>query len=321
MEAYEPPWWAPGPNTQTLFGSVRRGSSIAYERERWLTPDGDFVDVDWAGPEHAPQLLVLFHGLEGNSQSAYARDLARLVLESGCWRIAVPHFRSCSGELNWKARFYHSGDSDEIDWMLERFAMRSDVVCAAGISLGGNVLLKWLGEKGGDAGRIVHRAAAASALFDLAASGRALETGWGRAYSWYFLNLSCMRWNALRKMRMQQFRDEFKRRGIEETTVRAAETLPEYDDAMTAPLHDFGKKENYWRLASARPLLGQIRVPTLLLNARNDPFLPATVLPGDGTLPNNVMPDFPKDGGHAGFPGRRRWLARRLLEFLSPEPS
>ena len=320
MDEFKAPWWSFGAHGQTIWGALLRGRRIAYARERWTTPDGDFIDVDWVGSEYAPRLLVLFHGLEGDSQAAYARNLANLALEAGCWRFAVPHFRGCSGEPNRTPRTYHAGDSEEIDWILRRFATRHADVYAVGVSLGGNALLKWLGERGEAAGELVRRAAAVSATFDLAATGEALAKWPGSAYSWFFLSgWPRIRRKTLRKLEVGEFRDEYARRGVTAQAIRTAKTLAQYEGAFTAPVHGFGDRGDYWERASADSLLKDIRVPTLLLNAQNDPFTPADKLPDKATLPEAIEADFQKAGGHAGFPGRNRWLARRVLEFLSAD--
>jgi predicted alpha/beta-fold hydrolase len=267
------------------------------------------VDVDWAGSADAPRTLVLFHGLEGSSRSHYARDLAALAAAEG-WRFALPHFRGCSGELNRLPRAYHSGDSSEVDWMLRRFAARGGELFAAGVSLGGNALLKWLGERGADAERIVRRAAAVSAPIDLAAAGNALDSGFNRR-SYTMMFLYTLRAKALAKaMQHGKLYDS--------NSVLAARTLRAFDDTVTAPLHGFRDADDYWARASSAPWLEAIRVPTLLLNARNDPFLPARALErAAARASDRVLREFPRGGGHAGFPGRGQWLARRVLEFLS----
>ena len=315
MDPYRAPWWLPGAHAQTILSPLLRlGTRVTYERRYWSTPDGDFIHVDWAGPADAPRTLVLFHGLEGNSGSHYARAIVARALAEGGWRCAVAHFRGCSGVPNLKPRAYHAGDSKEIDWILRRFAEWHPAVHAVGISLGGNALLKWLGERGGDACDVVQRAAAVSATFDLQAFGENIGRGFNRAYGWFFLYLTWLRGKALQKI--DRFPDETAELGVDDGRVRAATTLPEFDDALTAPLHGFAGKLDYWRRGSAAPLLPAIQVPTLLLNARNDPFLPAAALPQPGTLPASVTPDFPDQGGHGGFPGGD-WLARRVLEHLS----
>ncbi len=304
MTAYQAPWWLPGGHLQTLYAALAPAPRVTWRRERWDTPDSDFIDLDWAGD--AGPLLVLFHGLEGSTASHYARSIAAEALRIG-WRCVVPHFRGCSGVLNRLPRAYHSGDSEELDWILRR--LRPDY--AAGVSLGGNVLLKWLGERGTQAADIVRRAAAVSAPLDLAASGRALDRGINRRlYTRLFL--TTMKAKAYARITLH-------RSPIDERRLARARTLHEFDDIVTAPLHGFRDADDYWARASSAPWLEHIRVPTLVLNARNDPFLPEAALErATRRAAPAVLLEFPRSGGHAGFPGRRNWLARRVLEFLSP---
>ena len=312
MNGYTAPWWLPGGHLQTIYPALHPPGRVALRRERWETPDGDFIDVDFAGERAASRLLVLFHGLEGCSDSHYARALAAHALSSG-WRLAMPHWRGCSGEPNRKPRAYHSGDSEEVDWILRKF---SSPVHAVGISLGGNALLKWLGERGDAALSIVRRAAAVSAPIDLSAAGRALDRGINReTYTRHFL--STLKPKSLAKLAL--FPGLFDR-----AKLRAARTFREFDDTVTAPLHGYRDADDYWRRASSGPWLERVRVPTLLLNARNDPFLPEhELLAAARNAARSLVLEFPRTGGHAGFlagpfPGRHDWLPRRLIEFLSP---
>jgi predicted alpha/beta-fold hydrolase len=257
---------------------------------------------------------VLFHGLEGGSDSHYSRALAHAALAQG-WRLALPHFSGCSGELNRLPRAYHSGDSDEIDWMLARFAARAPALYAVGVSLGGNMLLKWLGERGEEAARRVHRAVAVSAPVDLAAAGETLDRGFNReVYTRAFL--ATMKRKALAKL--ERFPALF-----DAGRTRAARTLRAFDDVVTAPLHGFRDTDDYWRRASSAPWLAGIRVPTLVLNACNDPFLPGPALErAVRETSASVLLELPPTGGHVGFlegpfPGKLTWLPRRILEFLA----
>lgn len=312
---YRAPWWLPGGDLQTIYGALLGGNRApALRRERWETPDGDFVEVDWLDGEARAPLVVLFHGLEGGSRSHYARALMRGLARCG-WRGAVAHFRGCSGVPNRLPRAYHSGDSAEAGWMLERFAhqARGAPLFAAGVSLGGNVLLKWLGESGSGASSVVRAAAAASAPIDLAAAGEALGRGFNLVYARLFLATLKTKGEEMLRRHPGLFDDD---------RVRRARTLREFDDAFTAPLHGFRDTDDYWRRASSKPWLAAIRVPTLLLNARNDPFLPAGALPSPAELPAEVECEFPGSGGHAGFvtgpfPGRIDWLPRRFISFFS----
>ena len=303
MSAYRAPWWLPGGHLQTVYAVLAPAPRVSWRRERWEAPDGDFIELDWA--DGTGPLLALFHGLEGGSSSHYARSIAARALARG-WRCVVPHFRGCSGELNRRPRAYHSGDTEELDWILRR--LRPDY--AAGVSLGGNVLLKWLGERGTDAALVLRRAAAISAPLDLAAAGRALDRGINRhLYTRVFL--SSLKAKVSAKIRLRHV-------ALDEQQLARAHTLREFDDLYTAPLHGFRDADDYWKRASSAPWLAHIRVPTLVLNARNDPFLPRAALESAARKASrDVVLEFPASGGHAGFPGRGQWLARRVLDFLS----
>jgi len=286
---------------QTIAAALFPPPRVPLTRERWETPDGDFIDVDFAG--EGERLAVLFHGLEGCSDSHYARLLARALPAAG-WRIAIPHWRGCSGEPNRLPRAYHSGDSAEVDWIVRRFSPPID---ALGVSLGGNALLKWLGEKSHDARTWVHRAAAISAPLDLSAAGRALDLGLNRLlYTRMFLGT--LKPKSLAKLEV--FPGIF-----DAARLRASRTFREFDDVFTAPLHGFRDVDHYWTDSSSGPWLEHIAVPTLVLNARNDPFLPEQdlVAAAQKAAPS-VLLEFPSRGGHVGFPGA--WLAQRLIDFF-----
>jgi predicted alpha/beta-fold hydrolase len=308
---YRSPWWLPGGHAQTISATLRPPPRPAYRRNRWETPDGDFIDVDFAGSRDAP-LLVLFHGLEGSSDSHYARAMTIAALVSGR-QIAIPHFRGCSGEANRLPRAYHSGDTEEIDWILHRLAEEHGIMEAMGVSLGANALLKWMGERESEAERIVRAAAAVSTPFDLAAAGAALDRGLNRMiYVRHFL--SSMKRKAAAKL--DQFPDLYDR-----GSLNAVRTLREFDNLVTAPLHGFRDVDDYWKRASSAPWLTGIRVPTLALNALNDPFLPASALRCVINSSEHLLLEFPADGGHVGFPGSASaggpaWLPARILEFF-----
>ena len=317
LRSYIAPRWLPGGHAQTIFAALSPPPAVAFTRERWDTPDGDFIDLDWAGPPDATRHLVLFHGLEGSSNSHYARAIVRSALAEG-WLCVVPHFRGCSGELNRLPRAYHSGDSAEIDWILRRLKAGSPSaeIYAVGVSLGGNALLKWLGERAEDAVQVVAHAASVSAPIDLAAAGRALGSGFNMVYTRMFLDT--LKRKAAAKL--AQFPGSF-----DGKAMRASRTLYDFDNAVTAPLHGFRDTDDYWARASSWPLLGGVRVPTLVLNARNDPFLPEGVLARTCNAAKHVTLEFPATGGHVGFlsgpfPGRHGWLATRILDFPANRP-
>jgi len=298
MHDFRAPAWLRGGNAQTiwpaLFARRYRGTSPRFRRERWRTPDGDFIDVDWQGEDADAPLLVLFHGLEGSSSSHYALAFADWARAQG-WRFAVPHFRGCSGELNLAPRAYHSGDYEEVHWILERMRARhrGDMV-AVGVSLGGNALLRWAEEAGDSAARFVRAVAAVSAPIDLAAGGEAIGRGFNRlVYTRMFLRT--MKPKALAKL--AQHPGLFDRERL-----LAARDLYAFDDVFTAPLHGFRGTDDYWARGSAKPHLARIRIPALVLNARNDPFVPAASLPVPAEVGSHVTLWQPEHGGHVGFP-------------------
>lgn len=315
--SYRSPAWLPGGHAQTIYPRFLPLAPSPYRRERWETPDGDFIDLDWntaAPTADGHPLVILFHGLEGSSQSHYARALMGALHDAGRPGVVV-HFRGCSGELNLLPRAYHSGDSSEIDWILRRFRQMHPArpLYAVGVSLGGNVLLKWLGEQEDAATDILQAAAAVSCPFDMSACGHQLARGPNRIYTRYFLRT--LKRFAAAKLRCHP--DLF-----DEQRMRRARTLYDFDDVVTAPLHGFAGAEDYWRRASSKPWLGGIRVPTLLINARNDPFLPAEALPDRHQASKRVEFAYTDEGGHVGFltgpfPGRIDWLPQRLLRFFN----
>jgi predicted alpha/beta-fold hydrolase len=307
MQTYRAPRWLIGGHAQTIwpafFGKRFEGPAPWFERERWATPDGDFIDVDRqpaAGPAaQAPDapLLVLFHGLEGSSASHYAQAFAHWARAHG-WHYAVPHFRGCSGEINLAPRAYHSADFEEIGWILGRLRSgHAGRIVAVGVSLGGNALLRWAEEAGDAAARDADAVAAVCAPIDLMAGGLAIGRGFNRQlYTRMFLRT--MKPKALRKW--AQFPGLFDR-----DRLRAATDLYQFDDVFTAPLHGFRDTDDYWTRGSAKPRLASIRIPALVLNARNDPFVPAASLPAAPQVGAHVTLWQPAHGGHVGFPGGR----------------
>ncbi|MBP8169928.1 MAG: alpha/beta fold hydrolase [Azonexus sp.] len=318
MKPYLAPVWLPGGHAQTIWPLLIKPKPLKFRRERWTTPDGDFIDVDHLdGPQDSP-LLVLFHGLEGSAQSHYALSTAHACKKAG-WRLALPHFRGCSGEMNRRPRAYHSGDSDEIDWILRRLqaANSGRQLHAAGVSLGGNALLKWAGERGAAAAQQVTGVVALCAPLDLTACGHHLAHGFNRIYTQHFLKTL----KAISSARLRQFPGLF-----DEAKMRQAINLYQFDDVVTAPIHGFAGADDYWRRASAKPWLKSIAIPTLAVNPKNDPFLPAVHLPSRAVVSPTVSLEQPVGGGHVGFvsgsfPGNLDWLPQRLLHFFLFETS
>ncbi len=316
VNPYRPPWWYRGRHLQTLWAPIfRRVRSPQFRRERLDTPDGDFLDLDWAETDSAAGPLVLIlHGLEGSSRSHYAVGLCREAARLGL-RAVVMNFRSCSGELNRAPRLYHSGETSDLDWAVGRLLDREPgaPVGLVGVSLGGNVALKWLGERGQGTPGQVRAAVAISTPFDLAQCARALDAGLTRAlYTERFLRT--MKPKVRAKAHLYRGQIDFE-------AVGRARTFEEYDRLVTAPIFGFADERDYWERSSSRPFLPKIRRPTLLINAFNDPFIPPSALPeaevGDSPW---LEAAFVAEGGHAGFIegpwGRRSWAERGALAFL-----
>ena len=295
-----------GGHLQTLYArQLANAYSVSYRRQRWETPDDDFVDVDWlddAGP--VGKILVLFHGLEGCSRRHYVVSLMATARKHG-WRGVVPHFRGCSGAANRLMRSYHSAiPARSIGFSAgSRTITPLSEIYAVGVSLGGNMLLKWLGEEGWGAPSVVQRAVAVSVPMDLAAAARQLDFGLNRIlYTRHFMR--SLRPKVLAKISTHGL-------AIDAQAVRACATFREFDNVYTAPFHGFENADDYWRRASSKPWLKKIQVPTLLINARNDPFcrLPRFRLKRK-FLVHVVM--IPETGGSgivgAKCPGQLEWL-------------
>lgn len=313
---YRPPWWFRGRHLQTLWGPlVRRLPSPRLARRRLETPDGDFVDLDWLDGGAGP-LVVVLHGLEGSSASHYVRGLLHEISAVG-WRAVVLNFRSCGGELNRLPRLYHSGDTGDLDWLVRGLVDREPDarIGLVGVSLGANVILKWLGERGVDAPDPVAGAVAISTPFDLAACAAVLDRGLPRLlYTTNFLKTM--------KAKLRAKADVLADR-VDLAAALRSRTFAEYDRRVTAPVHGFADEHDYWARSSSGPYLPRIRRPSLLIAAANDPFIPPESWP---TAAVAVSPwleaAFVREGGHVGFleggTGRRSWAERRAVEFLGP---
>jgi len=346
------PPWLPGRHSQTLYAAFwARYHRMAFVRERVDTPDGDFVDLDWSGPglfphrappgaaagdppagrtaavrwmtpadwQALPQTagtpaLILFHGLEGSSRSRYAQSIAQHFRARG-WVVVVAHFRGCSGTPNRLARAYYSGDSDDVRFMLGAARARLPHARwhAVGVSLGGNALLKYAGETGAAESTLV-ACAGVSVPVDLVAGGTCLSRGFVNRQIYTRAFLHTMKVKVLEKAK--RFPG-----AIDVLRVTQARDLRDFDDAYTAPMHGFRNALDYWTRASSKPWLRGIAVPTLVLNARNDPFLPEPALPGPQEASAHVLLHQPAEGGHGGFPtgpfpAHLGWLPQRLARFF-----
>ncbi len=321
---YQPPTWLPGGHLQTVWPACAAARPpVSYRREYWTTPDDDLIALDWCGPVlntpgHRP-LVVLLHGLEGSSQSHYARALMAQVAERDHAGVVI-HFRGCGGSLNQAPRSYHSGDSEELDWILQRLRSlrqasgRDGPLWVAGVSLGGNVLLKWLGERGTDA-QFISSAVAVSPPQDLQAAAERLSRGLSRLYLEHFL----------RSLRAKALAMLARHPGLlDRERVLQARSFFDFDNCVTGPLHGFAGAIDYWTRCSSRPFLAHITVPTLVINALNDPFLPAHALADARAVAPAVELEYPAAGGHVGFPvagpAALSWLPDRLYAFWEGRP-
>jgi predicted alpha/beta-fold hydrolase len=312
-------WWLPGPHAQTLWASLcRRAPRPHFSRQRLELPDGDFLDLDW-GPGAPPgvPLVLLLHGLEGSARSPYVRALVHR-LHRARFQALVMHFRGCGGQVNRLQHTYHSGDTVDLDrivrWLRAHWPRRS--IGVVGFSLGGNVLLKWLGEQGEDAP--VDAAAAVCVPLRLEICADRMERGLSRLYLW-----------RLTRALKAKVRAKYRRRPgpLDLGAVARTRGFRDFDEIVTARLHGFTGADDYYRRASSIAVLRGIRRRTLLLQARDDPFMTPDVLPRRDEMADAVLLETPEHGGHVGFVGGcgplgltpRYWLDERLLAFLAGE--
>lgn len=319
---YRPAWWVPGAHAQTLWGKFLRPRPLLPVRmERWDTPDGDFVDVhrlrapNGNGPE-TPRLLFL-HGLEGTIRSHYVAGFFGEALRRG-WAADLMIFRGCGDEPNRAARFYHSGETSDLAFALDRVVRDApeQPIVLAGVSLGGNVLLKYLGERGGDLPPQVWAAAAISVPFDLERGARHISTGFSRIYDRHFLRT--LKQKAFAKLRRHPHL-------FDADALGRAKSIYEFDDVVTAPVHGFADAHDYYTRSSSLGFLASVQRPTLLLSATDDPFLPSDVLEQVRVIARTnprLTLEFTKHGGHVGFvsgvlPWRPFYYGEwRVCEFL-----
>ena len=309
---FKPAWWLPGGHAQTLWaGLLRRRVLPPLTRERVELEDGDFIDLIWSGPAGG-QIVLLLHGLEGGLHSHYVGGIMRQLNRRG-FRACLMLFRGCGEEPNRLPISYHSGKTDDPQRILEhiRSSRRRQVYAAVGVSLGGNLLLKWLGEQGSRSPLV--KAVALSVPFLLDDAARRLQQGLSRVYQRHLI--------ASLKTR---YRRKFSRIPTPLTVqLEQITSFYQFDDQITAPLHGFAGVEDYYRRCSSRQFIASIRVPTLILHARDDPFMFTDTPPGEAELPANVWLELTQGGGHAGFvsgiiPGwADYWAEQRIAQWLA----
>jgi predicted alpha/beta-fold hydrolase len=310
-ERFKPAWWCRGPHLQTLWPYLfRRTPRVALRRERLELPDGDFLDLDWTLNNSGPIVIVL-HGLEGSSDSKYARGLLKAVHNHG-WRGVVMHFRGCSGEPNRLPRSYHSGETSDLAYVVNLLHQREPDVplFVVGFSLGGNVLLKWLGEVGNQAP--IKAAVAVSVPFLLGESAKRLDQGFSRVYQWGLMR--SMR-NAVAEKRRRM------KLPLKIEDLSALRTFRDFDEHVTAVLHGFTGADDYYARSSSRQYLKGIQMPTLIVQSRDDPFMTDAVIPQSGGLSPAIELELYDSGGHVGFVmggclwSTEYWLERRILRY------
>ena len=315
VEPFRPPFWARGPQSQTILSSLLRNSvQVPTSRERINTPDGDFLDLDFVPPESKdPQtpLLIGLHGLEGSSESSYIKETLRLAVAVGYRAVGV-NYRGCSGEPNLTTRMYHSGFTQDLEFLLDLFSQRwpEAPFVAVGFSLGANLLLKYCGQQPVQAASQLTAIAAVSPPFDLKIENPKMERGFNRRYTQSFLK------SLWEKLVPLQSRFESQ---VDFEAIRQATTLREFDDAFVAPIYGFRDADDYYDQSSSGRYLPDIRIPTLILRAIDDPFFDPKGIPYATFAANPwISASTPERGGHVGFMEKRGryWAERQAVRFF-----
>lgn len=311
---FKPAWWLRSSHLQTIWPVFCRAKikNIQLERERLELPDGDFIDLDWINKNKNTPLVIILHGLEGSIESHYSKGMLIKIAERG-WRGLFMHFRGCSGEPNRFPQDYHSGQTSDINYVIECLLAKEPNInlAAVGYSLGGNVLLKWLGETGKY--NPLKAAIAISVPFELHKASTRLRSGFSKLYEWYFIK--CLRYRLAKKFKMQIA-------PIDPEILYQISTLYEFDEKITAPLHGFSSADDYYHQASSRQYLRKISVPTLILHAKDDPLMSQDTIPKHEELSAQVILELSEAGGHVGFVGGKYpwnpeyWLEERVPRFL-----
>lgn len=309
---FKPAWWLRNSHLQTIFPTLCRGDikDLQLNRERIELPDGDFIDIDWANKKKGIPIIIVLHGFEGSINSHYAKSTLRCIIQQG-WCGAFMHFRGCSGEPNRLERGYHSGATDDLEFLVKLLCDRegNPPFCAIGYSLGGNILLKWLGETKDN--NPLTAAIAISVPFDLHKASRRISSGFSRFYQWYLIR--CARERLVKKFRERQSEV------INAEIIAKVRSLREYDSIYTCPIHGFESVDEYYSVTSSRYYLRDIERPTLLLHAKDDPFMTEDSIPIPEELSSSVELIVTEQGGHVGFiEGKYPWAPEYWLEKCIP---
>jgi predicted alpha/beta-fold hydrolase len=315
---FKPAWWCTNCHVQTMYPRFfQKRIKLDYSNERFTLPDGDFVNLAWVGEiETSKGLIVLFHGLEGSIRSHYANDMAANLQQQG-YSVVLMHFRGCGGETNLLPRAYHSGETQDawhlLNWLDEKFPQVKKV--AMGFSLGANMLLKMLGEKPEQAS--LQGAIVVSPPFGLARCSFSINQGFSRLYQAFLLK--SMVSTLLKKMGQIDYQGQLK---INQLQAKKLKSFREFDEHVTAPLHGFSGADDYYQQSGAENFMDKIQTPTLILHAKDDPFMSKGVLPSEKDLSPSVRLELSDKGGHVGFmqgsPWQpRTWLHQRANDFIS----
>src|SRR5579885_989995 len=311
---FKPAWWLPNSHLQTIWPAVCRSDikNLPLVRERFELPDGDFIDIDWLGKDRSGSIVLILHGFEGSIDSHYSKGMLQTLNQHG-WRGAFMHFRGCSGEPNRLVRGYHSCDTCDVAIILNTLLNREPDtdIAAIGYSLGGNVLLKWLGETGGN--NPLKAATAISVPFELHKAAKRIRQGFSRFSEWYLVK--CARESLIEKFQRMQA-------PVNLSDLSNVQDIRDLDGKYTVPVHGFSSVDEYYSISSSRQYLRGIQVPTLLVHAKDDPFMSEDVIPTQEELSQHVILEVTETGGHVGFvsgtlPWRPQyWLEERVPEFL-----
>ena len=312
---YQPPWYFFGGHFQTIAPALtRKALHLTDEEERLELADGDFLDLQWHRQDSPDRpLVILCHGLEANAGASYIQEMAAALSAKG-WDVLAWSYRGCSDEMNRLPRFYHSGATEDLAAVVEHALLthQANRIDLVGFSLGGNLILKYLGEQAEKISPRLGRAVTFSVPCDLACSSQALDTAFNRAiYMRRFIKSLTQK--VFQKHAL--FPDQ-----LDPSNLKGARTFRQFDDRFTAPLHGFTSAQDYWERSSSRPFLPKIKIPTLLVNALNDPFLGSQCYPESEARASEFFTfEAPAQGGHVGFPGIEKlsWMVKRTLQFLN----
>lgn len=319
---FKPAWWLPNAHMQTLYPALlrRQIKPLKIKRERLITADNDFIDIDWCREKNRP-LIILLHGLTGSSKSSYISGLQQLFLNRGLRSVSL-NFRGCSGSPNNLSRGYNSRDTGDINFLYQTIRQREPdtKMAVVGFSLGDNVLFKWLGERGADLS--LHAAIAISVPLLLAECASKLDNGFSRIYR-HRLIQNLIHYIQLKQTHLQKIGANNEARKIEQLgDLSAIKSFWQYDDQVVAKLHGFKNVHQYYQLCSSKQYLSGIKIPTLLIQPREDPFMTRNILPSVDELSASISLEITDEGGHVGFiSGKnpfkpRYWLEQRIMNFL-----